>query len=222
MEEGYNSVIILFDLDGTLIDSTEAILESFHNSFDVHAHPHPSDEEIKRLIGHPLDVMYSRLGISEEMVWKFVTTYKEHYRVISTQKTVLLESAKKAVLAASEIATLGIVTTKTGVYSQILMEYFGLMQYFEVLVGREHVQNPKPDAEPIERALVLLDKNDSDIWMIGDTQMDLVSASNAGVSSIGVLSGYDSKETLEKFTNVIFSDAFEAVKYLKSRNISHT
>jgi phosphoglycolate phosphatase len=84
------------------------------------------------------------------------------------------------------------------------------------------VQKPKPDAEPIERALRLLDKDDSDIWMIGDTQMDLISASNAGINSMGVLSGYDSKETLEKFTNVIFSDVFEAVKYLESRNISHT
>jgi phosphoglycolate phosphatase len=222
MGKGYNSVIILFDLDGTLIDSTEAILESFHNSFDVHAHPHPSDDAIKRLIGHPLDVMYSRLGISEQMVWQFVTTYKEHYRVISTEKTHLLESAREAVLAADKIATLGIVTTKTGAYSQILMEHFGLMQYFEVLIGREHVQKPKPDAEPIERALRLLDKDDSDIWMIGDTQMDLISASNAGINSMGVLSGYDSKETLEKFTNVIFSDVFEAVKYLESRNISHT
>ena len=215
-------MIILFDLDGTLIDSTEAILESFHNSFDVYEVPHPSDEEIKVLIGHPLDIMYSRLGISEDMVWNFVTTYKEHYRVISTQKTVLLEGAKEAVLNASKIATLGIVTTKTGEYSEILMEHFGLMKYFEVLIGREHVQNPKPHAEPIQRALEVLDKKDSDIWMIGDTQMDLISASNAGVKSIGVLSGYDTKEILKDFTDVIFRDAFEAIKYLESWKISHT
>ncbi len=214
-------MIILFDLDGTLIDSTEAILESFHNSFDVYEVVHPSDEEIKALIGHPLDVMYSRLGISEDMVWQFVTTYKEYYRVISTQKTILLEGAKDAVLNASKIATLGIVTTKTGLYSQVLMEHFELMQYFEVLIGREHVEKPKPDAEPILKALAILNKKDNDIWMIGDTQMDLISASNASVNSIGVLSGYDDKITLEKFTNVIFNDALEAVDFLKSRQISH-
>ncbi len=215
-------MIILFDLDGTLIDSTEAILESFHHSFEVHKHLHPQDEEIKVLIGHPLDVMYTRLGVDEEKVWDFVTTYKEYYRLISTQKTELLESASKAVKNASKFATLGIVTTKTGLYSQILMEHFELMEYFEVLVGREHVDKPKPDAEPIQRALEILNKKDDDIWMIGDTQMDLISASNAGVKSIGVLSGYDTKETLEKFTNVIFNDALEAVEFLKSRKISHT
>ena len=214
-------MIILFDLDGTLIDSTEAILESFHNSFDTHNYPHPSDEEIKALIGHPLDVMYASLGVPSSQVWDFVTTYKEYYRVISTQKTELLEGAAEAVKTASKFATLGIVTTKTGLYSEILMKHFKLMSYFEVLIGREHVEKPKPDAEPIEKALAALDSDDKDIWMIGDTKMDLISASNAGVNSIGVLSGYDSKKTLEKFTSVIFNDALEAVDFLKNRKISH-
>jgi phosphoglycolate phosphatase len=210
-------MIILFDLDGTLIDSTEAILESFHNSFDVFKVKHPSDEEIKALIGYPLDVMYRELGVIEESVWDYVDTYKEHYRVISREKTELLLNAKESVVLASEIAEIGIVTTKTGKYSQVLMEYFGMMDYFKVLIGREHVQNPKPDAEPILKALKSFDKEDKDIWMIGDTKLDLISAKNAGVNSIGVLSGYDSKEVLQKYTNHIFETALDAVKYLKSR-----
>jgi phosphoglycolate phosphatase len=214
-------VIILFDLDGTLIDSTEAILESFHNAFDFYNYPHPSDTEIKALIGHPLDIMFAELGVEEDRVWDFVETYKEHYREISTEKTVLLPRAKEAVEIASSFAKLGIVTTKTGRYSQILMEHFGLMDKFEVLIGREHVENPKPHAEPILKALEVFDKNDKDVWMIGDTEMDLVSASAAGVKSIAVLSGYDTKERLEKFTNVIFSDSYEAVEWLRSRNLSH-
>jgi len=214
-------VIILFDLDGTLIDSTEAILESFHNAFDFYGYAHPSDEAIKALIGHPLDVMFATLGVEEEKVWDFVTVYKEHYREISTQKTVLLPHAREAVELASSFAHLGIVTTKTGKYSQILMEYFGVMEKFDVLIGREHVEHPKPHAEPILKALESFDREDKEIWMIGDTELDLLSADAAGVNSIGVLSGYDNRETLKKFTNVIFSDAYEAVKWLKSRNLSH-
>ena len=210
-------MIILFDLDGTLIDSTEAILESFHNSFDVFKAKHPSDEEIKALIGYPLDVMYRELGVIEESVWNYVDTYKEHYRVISREKTELLLNAKESVVLASEIAEIGIVTTKTGKYSQVLMEYFGIMDYFKVLIGREHVQNPKPDAEPILKALKSFDKEDKNIWMIGDTKLDLISAKNAGVNSIGVLSGYDSKKVLQEYTNHIFETALDAVKYLKSR-----
>ncbi len=210
-------MIILFDLDGTLIDSTEAILESFHNSFEVHKSTQPSDEAIKALIGHPLDIMYRELGAVEEKVWEYVDTYKEHYREISTQKTELLQNAKEAVALASEIAEIGIVTTKTGKYSQVLMEHFGLMDKFEVLIGREHVKNPKPDAEPILKALESFDTEGKEIWMVGDTEMDLLSAQNASINSLGVLCGYGSKKSLEVYTPLLFDNTFEAIKYLKSR-----
>ncbi len=215
-------MLILFDLDGTLIDSTEAILESFHNSFTIHNFPAQEDEKIESLIGYPLDEMYRALGVDEDVVWDFVATYKEHYRKISTQKTELLENAREAIIEASKFATLAIVTTKTGRYSKVLMEYFELMHYFEVLVGREDVEHPKPHKEPIITALTRLNKDDNDIWMIGDTKMDLISATNAGVNSIGVLSGYGTKESLEPYTDIIVKDSLSAVKYLKSRKKLHT
>lgn len=210
-------MIILFDLDGTLIDSTDAIVSTFHHSFEVHSYPKQDDEDIKALIGYPLDIMYEELGVSKELVWDFVATYKEEYRKISTLKTLLLPNAIEAVQQASEFATLGIVTTKTGKYSKILMEHFGLMDYFEVLIGREDVQNPKPHEEPILKALEKLDTENKEIWMIGDTKLDLISAKNAQVNSIGVLCGYGDKETLNQFTNVILNDALEATAYLRNR-----
>jgi len=214
-------LIILFDLDGTLIDSTEAILESFHRSYEMRDEKCPDDERIKSLIGYPLDVMYSELGVDQEKVWDYVASYKEHYREISTQKTTLLKDAREAVLLASKFATLAIVTTKTARYSKVLMEHFGLMDRFELLIGREDVEKPKPDAEPILKALKELDKNDKDIWMIGDTKLDLLSAKNANVQSIGVLSGYDTKDVLQNYTEYIFDDALEAIKWLKSGKSSH-
>ncbi len=215
-------MIILFDLDGTLIDSTEAILESFYYSFDMHNYPHPNDEEIKALIGYPLDIMFARLGVNESEMCSFVTVYKERYRVISTKKTRLLKYAREAIDKASKFATLGIVTTKTGKYSKVLMKHFELMDYFEVLIGREDVENPKPHEEPILKALVELDALGKETWMIGDTKLDLISAQNAKVNSIAVLSGYDDFQTLQKYTKIIFKDALEAVQYLKKRQISHT
>lgn len=215
-------MIILFDLDGTLIDSTDAIVSTFHHSFSVHKVSHPSDEEIKALIGYPLDIMYAKLGIDKSEVWDFVATYKEQYRKISTQKTLLLKNARDAVAKASEIATLGIVTTKTGRYSKILMEHFELMHYFEVLIGREDVQEPKPHAEPILKALEKLNSKDKDIWMIGDTKLDLISAKNAGVNSIGVLCGYGDAKTLKLHTQVIVDDALMAVNHLIKQRKSNT
>ena len=205
---------ILFDLDGTLIDSTEAILESFHNSYKIYNRQSPNDEDIKALIGHPLDVMYTELGIEEDKVWDFVNTYKEHYRLISRQKTVMLPRAVEAIELASKYFQLGIVTTKTGRYSQELLEHFNLMHHFEVLIGREHVENPKPHAEPILKAIESLTCKADECWMIGDTRLDLGSANNAKVKSIGVLSGYDNHEQLSILCDIIKKDAYEAVQYL--------
>ncbi len=215
-------MIILFDLDGTLIDSTEAILECFHHTFDVFDYPQPSDAAIKALIGYPLDSMYADLGVEAEIVWDFVASYKECYRKISTQKTFLLENAREAVEQASHFASLGIVTTKTGAYSEILMENFGLMHYFDVLIGREHVENPKPDAEPMTKALAHFDSTDKEVWMIGDTELDLKSAKNAQINAIGVLCGYGSEENLQCYTDYLAANAYEAVAFLKSRKYSHS
>ena len=63
--------VILFDLDGTLIDSTEAILEGFRVVFEKFNKSYPGDAEVKKLIGLPLDVMFSHLGIKEN-VWDYV------------------------------------------------------------------------------------------------------------------------------------------------------
>ncbi|MDP2892745.1 MAG: HAD family hydrolase [Sulfurimonas sp.] len=210
-------MIVLFDLDGTLIDSTEAILESFHHSLDFHNFAKQKDEDIKALIGYPLDIMFEELGVKSDIVMEYVGVYKEHYRKIANQKTTLLENAKEAIELVSKFATLGIVTTKTALYSRELMEYFELMQYFEVLIGREDVQNPKPHAEPILKALEKLDTKNREIWMIGDTKLDLMAAKNANVNSIAVLSGYDDVKILRKFTDVIFNDALEAAIYLQTR-----
>jgi len=210
-------MIILFDLDGTLIDSTEAILEGFHHSYDSLEHSHAKDEDIKALIGYPLDVMYRELGVQESLISNFIQTYKKHYREIFTQKTNFLDGSKEAIVLASQFASLGIVTTKTGKFSQELMEYFEIMNYFKILIGREQVEYPKPHPEPILKALQSFQTKGEEIWMIGDTKLDLISAKDAGVNSIGVLSGYDNRETLAKFTDILFDDVLEAVRYLKSK-----
>jgi phosphoglycolate phosphatase len=207
-------MIILFDLDGTLIDSTKAILESFYASFKVFNFPIPSDEKIKSFIGLPLDIMFVKLGVDETKKWEFVEAYKKHYRPISKQKTTLLPFAKEAIIKASKIATLGIVTTKTSLYSKELMEHFGVMKYFDVLIGRDDVENPKPHPEPIFKALEKLDTKDKKIYMIGDTCLDCISAKEAKINSIGVHSGYGDRKDLKNCCEIVKVNALEAVKFL--------
>ncbi len=208
---------ILFDLDGTLIDSTEAILQSFHYSYDFYGMACPPDNHIKAQIGHPLDVMYKQIGLKDKkLINNMVDAYKEHYREISTEKTTLLPFAKEAVMLASRHATLGIVTTKTSKYSKVLMEHFKLMEYFDTLIGREDVINPKPSSEPIEKAISFLNVDKSNCWMIGDTRMDMQCAINANVRGVGVIGEYETTQELQKYTNIIKPNALEAVKKIIS------
>jgi phosphoglycolate phosphatase len=212
------NTIILFDLDGTLIDSTDAILESFHVAFEKQDFNFQgSDEDIKNEIGHPLDVMFTTLGVDANKAWDFVDSYKEHYRTISEEKTYLLENAKEAVVEASKIARLGVVTTKTTQYSIPILETLGIWEYFETIVGRQEVQNPKPHPEPIFTALKLFKaKGDEKVFMIGDTIMDLEAAQKANVQGVGVLCGYGGKEQMTTFTDLIFDTAIDAVNALKN------
>ena len=211
--------IILFDLDGTLIDSTDAILSTFNHSFkELNFDFKGSDEDIKSLIGYPLDIMYAKLGVDESKVWDFVDAYKNRYRIISREQTTLLENAYEAVELASKIGRVSVVTTKTRAYTMPLLEHFNIAQFFEIVTGRENVQNPKPHPEPILITLEQMnyDKRLHDVWMIGDTKLDLIAANDANINSIGLLCGYGEEEELRKYTNFIETTALDAIKYLKS------
>lgn len=207
---------ILFDLDGTLIDSTDAVVEGFHVAFDKGRENIPSKEAITSLIGLPLDRMFSHLGIEEEKIDMFVSFYKEHYREISTQKTSLLPQAKDSVEKAFKEYKLGVVTTKTGLYSKILLEHLEILDYFDVLIGREDVINPKPHPEPILKAIKAMNADPQKCWMIGDTCYDIESATRANIKSVAVLSGYGKKEQLQKCSKILKPTAFEAVDYILS------
>ena len=207
--------VILFDLDGTVIDSTEAILEGFKVAFETFGGAIPSNEAIENEIGHTLEDMFLTLGVAVNKVDEHVHAYKMHYRIISCQKTILLEGAREAIIEASKFATLGVVTTKTGEYSTILLEHMNLMHYFDVLIGREHVTFPKPHKEPILKALTKLEHDKSTTWMIGDTCMDIDSAKNAGVNSIAVTSGYASQTMLEKCATFVCENLLEAIEHIK-------
>ena len=211
--------IILFDLDGTLIDSTDAIVSTFKHSFDeMDFNFEGTEQDIKNLIGYPLDIMYNNLGVDESKVWDFVDSYKNRYRIISKEQTTLLENAYEAVELASKIARVSVVTTKTRMYTIPLLDHFNITQFFEIITGRENVQNPKPHPEPILVTLEQMNynKNRDDVWMIGDTKLDLIAAREANINSIGVLCGYGEKEELLKYTNYIEKDSLNAIKFLSS------
>ncbi len=213
--------VILFDLDGTLIESTDAIVGCFNHSFkELNFNFTGTDEDIKNEIGYPLDIMYATLGVDKNKVLDFVNSYKKEYRKVSLTQTTLLPNAIESIKLASTFARLGIVTTKTTQYTIPLLENMGIMKYFETIIGRQEVQNPKPHPEPVLKALknmnLIANKN---IFMVGDTKLDLIAGNKAKVSTVGVLCGYGKREDLSQYSNNIVTDSLEAVKLIKNIKI---
>jgi phosphoglycolate phosphatase len=210
-------LVILFDLDGTLIDSTNAIVDTFIYVFEEYNFDfNGKKEDIQSLIGYPLPIMFERLGVQKENCEEYTESYRQRYRVISKQNTTLLKNAKLSLDEAKKFARLSVVTTKTGKYTIPLLQHLGIMNYFEHLVGAEDVTNCKPSAEPIEKVLELMNisKSNTDIWMIGDTKLDIIAANRANVNSVAVLSGYDDKNELEQYTPYVVQDSLEAVELI--------
>ena len=211
--------IILFDLDGTLIDSTDAITGTFYHVFENKKFNYEGSlEDIKHEIGYPLEIMFGNLGVCKTKVWDFVAAYKERYRQISKAQTTLLLNAKLSLDEAQKFARLGIVTTKTTKYTIPLLEHMEIFDYFETIIGYQEVQNPKPHPEPIFKAMENMNINtkDFDIWMIGDTKLDMIAARDAQVNSVAVLCGYGEKNELSKYTNNIVHTSYDAVELIKS------
>lgn len=212
--------IILFDMDGTLIDSTDAIYESFCVVFEKHKMPPKSKAEVAQYIGYPLDDMFAFLGAEKGQIKQLCADYKAHYMQIHNAQTKMLDGAVEAIKMASEFANLGIVTTKSSDSSRNLLAHFGVAKHFSVMIGKNDVINPKPHKEPILKALAEMqglgiNAKAHNAFMIGDTILDLIAAREAEIVGLGVLCGYGLRKDLEQYSKFIFKDTMEAVEFAK-------
>ena len=206
---------ILFDLDGTLIDSTSAILKGFDTAFLARDKKEPDHDALKSLVGYPLEIMFEKLGAKKNLIGEYVKEYKACYEKIYLDETVLLQHAMDALKEASTFADIGVVTTKTSKFSIILLEHLGVMKFIKTVVGRDDVINPKPDPEPINLALNRLEKEKDNAFMVGDTIMDLKAAKAALVIGVGLTCGYGKEPDLRRFSEHIFANPLEAVSFIK-------
>ncbi|MBZ7973283.1 MULTISPECIES: HAD family hydrolase [Campylobacter] len=205
---------ILFDLDGTLIDSTNAILNSFKDALKILNLDIKEDIKIKNLIGYPLKNMFAMLYPDYfNLIDEFVKIYRECYSKIYLEQTTLLPKVDQALHLAYNFADLGIVTTKGGIFTPILLESLNIKKFFKTLITLDDVKNPKPDAEPILLALNRLNKTQENAYMIGDTILDIQASLAANITPIALSCGYGDEDELKKYSQ-IFPNAYEAIIYI--------
>jgi pyrophosphatase PpaX len=181
---------VLFDLDGTLIDSVRLILDSYHHTLAVHGLAAESDEFFLTGIGTPLWVQFKKWADDEELLAEMITTYRaynlEHHDRGVTPYPGVVEMVR-AVRSAG--LRTGLVTSKNRSGAFRGLGVAGLTETMEVIVAADDVENPKPHPEPVHSALRQLGEPASSAILVGDSLHDMESGRAARIKTGAVLWG---------------------------------
>lgn len=188
---------ILFDLDGTVLNTNELIIKSFQHTLGAHLGVQPADEEFYPYFGEPLRDTLARYDAHR--VEELITTYREFMYGNHDELVKIFPGTFETLEALHQAGiVLGVVTSKLKMTSEWGLKLFGLDQFIRECITIEDVKNAKPHPEPIELALHRLKQGKEKVLMVGDSPYDLRCASNAGVSSAAVGWSVYSQETLSK------------------------
>jgi pyrophosphatase PpaX len=189
---------VLFDLDGTLIDSVRLILDSYHHTLAAHGLPPRTDDEWLAGVGTPLSAQFAAWGDDPDTLQALIATYrdynlKHHDRMVTVYPGVV--DVVQA-LKADGVAT-GLVTSKNRTGAVRGLTLVRLEALMDVLVCADEVENPKPHPEPVEKAVRLLGADPRSTVYVGDSIHDMRSGRAAGVRTAAVLWGPFGRNHLE-------------------------
>ena len=189
---------VLFDLDGTLIDSVRLILDSYHHTLAVHGIPPRSDEEWLQGIGTPLTVQFAEWSNDRETLEALIATYRE-YNLANHDRMVTAYPGVVDAIAAIKRRGLrtGLVTSKNRNGAVRGLTLARLEAMMDVLVCCDEVRNPKPHPEPVLKAVELLGASTAETVYVGDSIHDMRSGRAAGVQTGAVLWGPFGRSHLE-------------------------
>ncbi|MBU3071923.1 HAD family hydrolase [Clostridium estertheticum] len=189
---------IIFDVDGTLLDTEIAVLSSLQKLVSEELNKNYSFEELKFALGIPGEVALNKLGITNilECSEKWNVYLKEYFHHVK-----IFDDIKESLVKLNEMGvSIGIVTSKTK--EEFLNDFvpFGLSNYFKLVVCADDTEKHKPNPEPLLKFIELSEVDKSKTIYIGDTKYDLDCALGAGIdfalalwgakSSIGIDANY--------------------------------
>ncbi|SFS32736.1 pyrophosphatase PpaX [Marininema halotolerans] len=191
---GYDAV--LFDLDGTLLNTTPLILSSFRHTLDHYCPGEYGEDEILACLGEPLLEQMARFG-GEEQAEEMVATYRQHNIAHHDEMVLAFPGVLDTLrLLHQKGIRLGVVTNKYRRTVEMGLSLCGLTPFMEVVVCLGEAEEAKPHPAPIQLALKHLGVAPERALMVGDSRFDLLAAQRAGTVSVGVAWTHHGKESL--------------------------
>jgi phosphoglycolate phosphatase len=209
--------LVAFDLDGTLVDTPNAIVQAFTAAFAELGVPAVSPAAIRATIGRPLDLAFSLL-LDTRLDDALVADGMRHYQ--AAFRELVLPGAAELVFpgVASGLNTLrdngfvlAVATNKLHANAEALLREAGLRDAFTMVLGADQVIHPKPHPETGLQIMETLGISADRSFMVGDTVQDLLMARAAGMRSIAVTYGVHSVPELASTNPTWLADTFEDV-----------
>jgi len=193
-----NTKTILFDLDGTLTDSGEGIINCAILALEYFGLPVPDRETMRVFVGPPLHETFVKFGVPEDRADKAVEVYRSRYTTVGKFENTpypgihdLLKTLK------SHGHRLLVATSKPEALSVEIMEKFELAQYFDRICGAS-LDRSRSSKEDVIAYLLEQNGTAENMLMVGDTKFDVLGAKYHGIPAIGVSWGYGSIEEMQQ------------------------
>lgn len=203
---------ILFDLDGTLTDSGEGIINCALMTLERFGLPLPSREEMRVFVGPPLTDTFAKFGVPQDRVDEAVAIYRSRYIPIGAYENEPYPGIREMLASLQEQGfRLYVATSKPEGMSVKILEHFDLARYFTRICGAASDRSRSTKEEVISYLLEETGESGNMI-MVGDTIYDIVGAKALGIPAIGVSWGYGVVEDMEKAGAVAIARSVESLK----------
>jgi pyrophosphatase PpaX len=214
--------VVLFDLDGTLVDSIELIVAAAMNAFASRPGPAPSEAEIRNTIGRPLPTTFGPWLVDDNDLPFLIAKYREYQLEHHDRLTNAYDGIVDAVAGLDAAGCpMGIVTSKVGFMAERALEHTGLARYMRCIIASDSTARHKPEPEPVLMALERLGSSPGDAMYVGDSPYDMQAARAAGVHALGVAWGaFSAQKLFEAGAEEVLSRPSELVSYIARRRIA--
>ncbi|SFL83390.1 pyrophosphatase PpaX [Salibacterium qingdaonense] len=189
---------ILFDFDGTLVNTNPLIISSFEHVLDSYYPGRYSREDIIGFIGTPLPENFRSIDPdrAEEMIRMYQQFTLDHHDAMLEEYEGVTETIQRLHEQGFHLA---VVTTKRKETALMGLEASGLAPYFPTVITLADVERAKPDPEPLERAMAAFGSKPGKTMMVGDSKYDILAGKNAGVRTAGVAWTIKGEEHLQSY-----------------------